>query len=341
MKDVKSMKIIATASHLPEKVVTNFDLEKLVDTSDEWITKRTGIKQRHIATTETTSSMATKVAEDLIKQAQIDAEAIRLIIVATMSPDHTTPSTASVVQGSIGATNAVCFDLAAACSGFVYAMSVADKLAQFYQDGYVLVIGSEKMSRVLDWQDRSTCVLFGDGAGGLLIDVAAKNADNGQLILAEDIRSDGSKCQAIVAGGNHEPNVFTPEAGPEAADSETKETHYMVMAGREVYDFATRTLPKHIAATLHKANITGDELDYLLLHQANSRILEVMARKLKLPGEKIPSNVAECANTSGASIPILLDGLVKANKIRLDGTQTICMSGFGGGLTWGTIVVKI
>lgn len=341
MKDVKSMEIIATASHLPSKVVTNFDLEKIVDTSDEWIQKRTGIVQRRIATVENTRSMATKVAQKLITQANIDVNDIRLIIIATMSPDHTTPSTASEVQGDIGATNAVCFDIAAACSGFVYALSTAEKLARTYTDGHVLVIGSEKMSRIIDWQDRTTCVLFGDGAGGVLIDVAATSDES--FILSEDLRSDGTKGQAIVAGGFPESYVFASktEEALQDDDDNISNKYYMTMAGREVYDFATRTLPKHIQSTLGKAEMTVQALDYVLLHQANSRILDVIAKKLKIDRNKVPSNVAEVANTSAASIPILLDEMVANGEIQLNGSQKISISGFGGGLTWGTIIMKI
>ncbi|MGX7405125.1 beta-ketoacyl-ACP synthase III [Aerococcus urinaehominis] len=325
---MNDMKIIASSAYVPDRVVTNQDLENLVDTSDEWIQKRTGIQERRIAVNQSATEMASQVAKELLADSKIDPDAVKLIICATMSADHSSPSTAAGVQAAIGATNAMCFDLAAACSGFVYSLSVASKILASHDQGYAIVIGVEKMSRIIDWQDRTTCVLFGDGAGGVLLE-----AGSDSFVLAEDLKADGSQGQAILAGGHNAPNPFN--------QLESASDFYMQMDGRAVYDFSTRTVPQQIADVLAGAGKAVDQIDYFVLHQANRRMLKVMARKLGISPDQLPVNLDKYGNTSAASVPILLNELVKEGKIGLDQDQTIVLSGFGGGLTWASMVIKI
>jgi 3-oxoacyl-[acyl-carrier-protein] synthase-3 len=322
-------KITAAAHYTPEQIVTNDDLAKIMDTSDEWITSRTGIRKRHISIDENTSDLASKVGQRLLEQASLSAEALDFIIVATVSPDGNMPSTASLVQANIGAVNAFAFDLTAACSGFVYALAMADKLiaSGAYQNG--LVIGAEVLSKVLDWSDRATSVLFGDGAGGVLVQALSDEP----LILAESLKSDGNRGRSLTSNMT-QPN--SPFSKAKSADDK-----FLKMDGRAIFDFAVRDVPKNILASLEKAGLTTDDIDYLLLHQANSRILDKMARKIKTDRQKFLQNMQDYGNTSAASIPILLSESIAAGTLKLDGSQKIVLTGFGGGLTWGTLVVKI
>lgn len=322
-------KIMAVAHYAPEQVVTNEDLTKVMDTSDEWIKSRTGIEQRHISSNENTSDLATKVGQQLLAQSKLKAEAIDFIIVATISPDASMPSTASLVQAKLGAVNAFAFDLTAACSGFIYALSVADKLmtSGVYKNG--IVIGAEVLSKVVDWSDRATSVLFGDGAGGVLLQSSTKEP----MLLSESLKSDGSRSQSLTS------NLTQPNS-PFSKATQANDL-FLKMDGRAIFDFAVRDVPKNILETLEKAELTSETVDYFLLHQANSRILDKMARKIKADRSKFLQNMQEYGNTSAASIPILLSEAVASGTIKLDGTQKIVLTGFGGGLTWGTLVVKI
>jgi len=260
-------KITATASYVPEKIVTNDDLSNLMDTSDEWIHSRTGTKKRRVAVGENTSDLCIRVAQTLLQDAQLSAESLDFILVATITPDFNTPAVACQVQGAIGAVNAFAFDISAACAGFVYALSMAEKLIRTgAKKG--LVIGGEVLSKVLDWNDRSTAVLFGDGAGGLLLEASSE-----QHLLKESLKADGTRGMSLTSGFRTNENPFSQNAPAYSA--------CMQMIGREIFDFATRD----VVASIN--DLTQDEaIDYFLLHQANSRILDKVARKLKQPREK-------------------------------------------------------
>lgn len=320
-------KISQFAHCVPAHIVTNDDLSQMLDTSDEWIRSRTGILERRISTTETTSQLAIRVAQQLLETSQIPAERLEFILVATVSPDSSMPSTAALVQGAIGASIAIAFDIAAACSGFTFALSTAEKLiaSGAYKCG--LVIGAETMSKLLDWSDRSSAVLFGDGAGGVLLE-----ASTSPHFLAEDLGTDGSQAGCLIAGQVPLSSPFSEKIASSSS---------LIMDGRRVFDFATRRIPQSILSCVERAGIDLTSIDYFFLHQANSRILDKIARKLGLPIEKFPANLMHYGNTSAASIPILLSECVADGRLRCDGSQTILLSGFGGGLTWGTIIVKI
>lgn len=315
-------KITATASYVPEKIVTNDDLSNLMDTSDEWIHSRTGIKRRRVAVGENTSDLCIRVAQTLLQDAQLSAESLDFILVATITPDFNTPAVACQVQGAIGAVNAFAFDISAACAGFVYALSMAEKLIRTgAKKG--LVIGGEVLSKVLDWNDRSTAVLFGDGAGGLLLEASSE-----QHLLKESLKADGTRGMSLTSGFRANENPFSQNAPAYSA--------CMQMIGREIFDFATRD----VVASIN--DLTQNEaIDYFLLHQANSRILDKVARKLKQPREKFLQNMQDYGNTSAASIPLLLDEEIKRGTLSLGSGQKVVFSGFGGGLTWGTMLATL
>lgn len=318
--------IVQSARVVPERVVTNDELATFMDTSDEWIQPRTGIRQRHIVSTEDTSDLAVGVATKLLNQAGLTADQLDFILVGTMSPDTLSPSVAQIVQGKIGATNAFAWDLSAACSGFVYTLSMASALLTTrYQRG--LVIGAEVLSKLVDWDDRSTAVLFGDGAAGVLLE--RTEAETG--LLAESLKTFGERSEFLTAGQQRNANYFAGEL--KAADP------YFKMNGREVYNFATREVPAVLNEALAKASLTPDEIDYYLLHQANGRIVSSFAKRFGQPIEKFPTNMAFYGNTSAASIGILLDELREAGTIKPG--QTIAIAGFGGGLTVGALIIKV
>lgn len=318
--------IVQSARVVPERVVTNDELATFMDTSDEWIQPRTGIRQRHIVSTEDTSDLAIGVATKLLNQAGLTADQLDFILVGTMSPDTLSPSVAQIVQGKIGATNAFAWDLSAACSGFVYTLSMASALLTTrYQRG--LVIGAEVLSKLVDWDDRSTAVLFGDGAAGVLLE--RTEAETG--LLAESLKTFGERSEFLTAGQQRNANYFAGEL--KAADP------YFKMNGREVYNFATREVPAVLNEALAKASLTPDEIDYYLLHQANGRIVSSIAKRFGQPIEKFPTNMAFYGNTSAASIGILLDELRESGTIKPG--QTISIAGFGGGLTVGALIIKV
>ncbi|MFM0779321.1 beta-ketoacyl-ACP synthase III [Streptococcus suis] len=320
-------KISQVAHYLPKKIVTNDDLAQQMDTSDEWIRSRTGIGQRHIVTGETTSDLASQVARKLLEKSQLDASEIDFIIVATITPDASMPSTAAMVQAAIGAKKAFAYDLVAACSGFVFALSTAEKLlaSGVYKRG--LVIGAETLSRSVDWSDRSTAVLFGDGAGGVLLEACEQPS-----FLAEILRTDGSRGASLTAGIDQKETPFS---------TQSRQEPFIQMEGRAIFEFATRDVTATMAELLEQADMTVDCVDYFLLHQANIRILDKMARKLGVAREKFPANMDKYGNTSAASLPILLSECVESGMLRLDGSQTVLMAGFGGGLTWGTLLLQL
>ncbi|MGT2832435.1 beta-ketoacyl-ACP synthase III [Streptococcus halotolerans] len=319
-------KISQVAHYAPENIVTNNELSQILDTSDEWITSRTGIKQRHLSQTEQTSDLATKVAQSLLEKSALNAEELDFIIVATMTPDSNMPSVAAKVQGNIGAGKAFAFDVTAACSGFVFALATAEKFiaSGAYHKG--LVIGAEVMSKVLDWTDRSTAVIFGDGAGGVLLETSDQ-----RHFLAESLNTKGSQWESLQSGTRSLVSPFSQLI--------EQESSYLKMDGRAVFDFTIKTVSKSIAQLLDNHNDL--KIDYFLLHQANVRILDKMARKISVDRDKFLANIQDYGNTSGASIPILLSESVERGLITLDGSQTVFLSAFGGGLTWGNLIVKI
>ena len=314
------VQVIATSSYLPTSVITNDDWAKRVDTSDEWIVKRTGIKTRYWAKEQTTSDLATIAAKRLVEKSNISPESIEFIIVATMTPDAASPSCASLVQGAIGATNAFAFDISAACSGFVFALSTGLKMLEHGQRKYGIVIGAETMLSSLDWEDRSTAILFGDGAGAVLL-----QKDEEPFLLAETLQNDGQKSEALVAG--------------KRMTNQTLST--MTMDGRGVYELVSKTVPVNIQETLQKAGYTADDIDLYLLHQANRRLVEQVAKKLKQPIEKFPMNIDHVGNTSAGSIPILLNELVENGTLKIGKNTKLLLSGFGGGLAWGSITITL
>ncbi len=320
-------KISQVAHYAPSQVISNDDLSLIMDTSDEWISSRTGIKRRHISKNESTSDLATEVAKQLLEKSDYEASQLDFILVATITPDSMMPSTAAIVQANIGAVNAFAFDLTAACSGFVFALATAEKLiaSGAYQRG--LVIGAETLSKTIDWTDRSTAVLFGDGAGGVLLE-----ADSEKHFLAESLNTDGRRGQGLTSG-------YTGLSSPYSR--ENVDAKFLKMDGRAIFDFAIRDVSKSISELIEESSLSLDDIEYYLLHQANSRILDKMAKKMKVDRQKFPANMMEYGNTSAASIPILLSECVEKGIIKLDGSQTILLSGFGGGLTWGTLIVKI
>jgi 3-oxoacyl-[acyl-carrier-protein] synthase-3 len=314
-------KITATGSYVPSKIVTNFDLSKDVDTSDEWIVERTGIKQRHIADkSELTSDLAFKASQNLLENCKIKVEEIDMIIVATTSPDLTFPSTACILQNKLKAHKAFCFDVQAVCSGFVYAISVANNFIQNGSAKKVLVVGSETLSRIVDWSDRNTCVLFGDGAGAVMLEASTEENCG---IISYSLHSDGSLTDILKTTGG---SSFNQKAG------------FIEMSGREVFKHAVDKMANSVIETLEKVNLKVEDIDLLIPHQANLRILNSVATRLKIPLEKVIITVENHANTSAASIPLALDFANKNNKIKKG--DLIVLEALGGGLTWGSIALR-
>ena len=322
-------KIIGTGSYVPKKVVSNKMLESLMDTNDEWIKTRTGIEKRRISEEENTSVLCGKAAQSILDKAGVAAEEIDLIIVATMSPDYLSPSTACLVQDFLGAKQGMAFDISAACSGFIYALSVAEKMLQSGGFRYALVLGGEVMSKIINWEDRSTAVLFGDGAGGVLLE----RTDHEGSFLGEDIHADGSRGLALTTGSLAVQN-------PYSSQKELNDV-FLKMEGRAIFDFAIRSVPQSIRTVAEAANLSLSDITRIIPHQANSRIIQAIAKKLKIPNEQFALNIANYGNTSAASIPILLDELVTAGELTLGTKEKIILTGFGGGLTWGSMLIQL
>lgn len=316
-------RIIGTGSAVPEQIVTNEDLSKIVETSDEWISSRSGIKERRVAKEETTTSLAILAGKRALENAGIASEEIEVIIVATCTPDCFFPNTACQVQEAIGAKHAVAFDLSAACSGFLFALSTAQAYIKggIYQKA--LIIGAETMSKMIDWSDRSTCVLFGDGAGAAVVSAE----ETGVLELVQ--KSDGTGKGVLSCKARETRNLLNHE-------SETKE--YLYMEGQPVFKFAVKTVPECVEEVLKKAEVKKEEIRYYILHQANSRIIQSVAKRLKEPEEKFPMNLSLYGNTSAASIPILLDEMNRNGM--LNRGDKLVLSGFGAGLTWGAVLLE-
>ena len=324
----KAVGILGLGCYVPEKVLTNHDLEKIVETSDEWIVERTGIKNRHIAAEgEATSDMSVIAAERALADAGVSPEEIELVIVATASADHAFPSTACLVQDRIGAKNAAAFDLSAGCSGFVYSLGVASQMVKSGLYKKALIVGAETLSRIMNWEDRNTCVLFGDGAGAAVIG----EVEEGLGVLGIDLGSDGS-------GGKY---LFQPAGGsrkPASHETVDAKEHFIHMNGNEVFKFAIQIMGKTAKRALANAGLEPADVDLLVPHQANIRIINSAAKRLKMPMEKVWVNVDKYGNTSAASIPIALCEAQEQGMMKKG--DTVLLVGFGAGLTWTSIVLK-
>jgi len=317
------MKIIGTGSYLPQNILTNEALEKLVDTNDAWITSRTGIKNRHLVKGENTSDLATKAALLATQKAGIQVNDIGLIIVATSTPDTFIPGVSHQVLKNLGIKKAMAFDVNAACTGFVYGLDVATSLMQAHGFEYALVIGAEVMSKLIDWHDRNTCVLFGDGAGAVVI----AHRNNGLLYASCTTIPD--EADTLVSGGLAVKNPLCTEIQNDV---------FLKMKGQEVFKFAVSKVGESIKEALTQTKLTVHEVDHFILHQANSRILDYVAKKLQIPIEKFYSTIAHTGNTSAASIPIVLDEMNQKGLLEKD--MKLVLTGFGAGLTYGTIILK-
>ncbi|SDF10767.1 MULTISPECIES: beta-ketoacyl-ACP synthase III [Thalassobaculum] len=320
---MKRSLMIATGSYLPERVVSNEELSTWVDTSDDWIRQRTGIRQRHLAGEgELTSDLAIKAARNALDMAGLEGEDIDLIIVATTTPDDTFPATATKVQKALGALNGAAFDVQAVCAGFVYALAVADNFLKAGQARTALVIGAETFSRLLDWEDRTTCVLFGDGAGAVLLR-ATEAAGDGWGVLSTHLHSDG-----------RERDILYVDGGPSA----TKTVGHVRMNGKEVFRHAVSKLSSVIDESLDANGLSASDVDWLIPHQANRRIIDAMANRMKMPAEKVVVSIERHANTSAASVPLALDEAVRDGRVRPG--DLLLLEAIGGGLAWGAGLVR-
>ncbi|MDN4066796.1 beta-ketoacyl-ACP synthase III [Paenibacillus vini] len=327
MMSLRSIGIVGFGKYVPEKVLTNADLEKMVETNDEWIVSRTGIRERHIAAPEqATSDLAYEAAVRALESAGMAAEDLELIIVATVTPDMTFPSTACILQDKLGAKKAAAFDLSAACSGFVYSMATANGFLQTGMYNNALIIGADTLSRITDYTDRNTCVLFGDGAGAVVLG----EVPQGRGFLSFDLGAEGAggPLLKLEGGGSRLP-----------ASQETVQggKHFIYMNGREVFKFAVRVMGTATEEVLRKAGKTKEDIDLFVPHQANIRIIQSAMQRLDLPEEKCVINVDKYANTSAASIPLAL--VEAAEEGRIKEGDTVLLVGFGGGLTWGASVL--
>ena len=315
-------RIVGSGSALPARCVSNAELAQTVDTSDEWIVERTGIRQRYFAgDDETTGTLATAAARAALNDAGVEASEIGLIVLATATPDNTFPATATTVQDALGCNGGIAFDVQAVCSGFLYALATADSMLRTGMARKALVIGAETFSRILDWEDRTTCVLFGDGAGAVVLE-AAEESERG--ILATELHADGAHRDLLYVDG-----------GP----STTGEVGKLRMKGREVFRHAVVNLSSVLQEVLEKAGIAADEIDWVVPHQANSRILDATARKLGIDPERIVVTVSEHANTSAASVPLAFDTARKDGRIRAG--DLVMFEAMGGGFTWGAALARI
>lgn len=320
--------IIGMGQAYPDGVLTNADLEKLVDTNDEWITTRTGIKRRHkAAESEYTSQFGSKAAMQAIERAGLRPEDIDIIVCATTTPDQIMPSTGALIQAQIGAINAAGMDVFAACSGFIYGITMVESMIRTAQIKYALVIGAEVLTKYVDYTDRGTCVIFGDGAGAAVLGPV----DEGKGILATKIKSDG----------RYEEQLYCPGGGTKLGTThETIENrdHFFKMKGNELFKVAVRSMAEISAEMLEKAGYGVDDIDIVIPHQANQRITDAVASRLGVPEEKVYSNIAEMGNTSSASIPIAMDECIQSGKIK-EGSLVL-LTAFGGGVTWGGTVIR-
>ncbi len=316
-------RIMATGSYLPEKVLTNADLEKIVDTTDQWIIERTGIKQRHIvADHQTTCDLAEAAARNAIEAADIDPQTIDLIIVATTTPDRVFPSTACLLQQRLDIHSCPAFDIQAVCTGFIYALDIADKYIKTGVAKRVLVVGAESLSKIVDWTDRTTCVLFADGAGAVILEASEEAG-----ILSSHIHANGSYAELLTTNGG------VSETNPEGLDAV-----HIQMKGNEVFKVAVNTLGRIVDETLEANNMQKSDIDWLVPHQANIRIINATARKLKMSTDHVVITVQNHGNTSAASVPLALDTAVRDGRIKRG--EILLLEAFGGGFTWGSALLK-
>lgn len=320
--------ISGIGSYLPEKILTNDDLAKIVDTSHDWIVERTGIHERRIVEDHiATSDIGTIAAKNALEDANVKPEEIDLIILATVSADYALPSTACVIQKNIGATKAAAFDINAGCSGFVYGLSMGESFIKSGMYKKVLVIGAEALSKIVDWEDRNTCILFGDGAGACVLEECEEDFG----IMSSELGSDGTNGDVLIqkAGGSRL---------PASIDTVENRLHFIDMDGKEVFKFAVRVMEKASLNALEKANLELEDLDFLVPHQANIRIIDSAAKRLKLEKDKVCINLNKYGNMSSASVPVALDEAVKSNKIQKG--DNILLVAFGAGLTWASMTIK-
>jgi 3-oxoacyl-[acyl-carrier-protein] synthase-3 len=317
-------RIVGTGSYLPENVMTNHDLEKIVDTSDQWIRERTGIEQRHIAADdETTVDLAEKASRNAIEAAGIDPSEIDLIVFATSTPDKIFPSSACILQGRLDIHGCPAFDIQAVCTGFIYALSVAEKFIKTGSARTALVVGAEVFSRILNWQDRGTCVLFGDGAGAVVL-----QASDDTGILSSHIHADGK----------YENLLWVPHGVGDGYDQVKEGKAFVEMRGNEVFKMAVNTLGRIVDETLAANNMQKSDIDWLVPHQANNRIIAATARKLKMSMDQVVVTVNKHGNTSAASVPLALDVAVRDGRIKRG--ELLMLEAFGGGFTWGSVLVR-
>ena len=317
-------RIAGTGSYLPEKVLTNQDLEKMVDTSDEWIQSRTGIRERHIAAEgETTSDLGYHAALRALEAAGIEASQLDMIVVGTTTPDLIFPSTACLIQAKLGVSGCPAFDVNAACSGFVFALSVADKFIRSGDARHVLVIGAETLTRIVDWKDRTTCVLFGDGAGAVVL-----KADDATGILSTHLHSDGSKKELL----------WNPVGVSVGFGEGENACGAINMKGNDVFKYAVKALDSVVDETLEANGLTKADLDWLIPHQANLRIIEATAKRLEMSMEQVVVTVDQHGNTSSASVPMALDHAIRSGRVQRD--QLLLLEAFGGGFTWGSALLR-
>jgi 3-oxoacyl-[acyl-carrier-protein] synthase-3 len=322
---LRRARILGSGSALPKRVVTNAELAAQVDTSNEWIVERTGIHQRYIAGEgETTSSLAIEAARAALNNANVDAKSIDLIVLATATPDNTFPATATKVQHALGCNGGIAFDVAAVCSGFLYALTTADSLIRAGNASKALVIGAETFSRILDWEDRTTCVLFGDGAGAVVLEAVDNPAAGEPAILTSKLHADGAQHDLLYVDG-----------GP----STTQTVGHLRMKGREVFRHAVVNLASVLAETVEDAGVSVSDIDWVVPHQANARILDATARKMGIAAEKVIVTVDQHANTSAASVPLALDVARRDGRIKQG--DLILLEAMGGGFTWGASLVQM
>jgi 3-oxoacyl-[acyl-carrier-protein] synthase-3 len=316
--------VAGCGAYLPERIITNRELADRLDTSDEWIRQRTGIGERRVAASgELTSDLAFRAAQRALASAGMNGNDLDLVVLATATPDNTFPATAAKVQARLGMVRGAAFDVQAVCAGFIFALSVADNALRLGQARTALVIGAETFSRILDWEDRGTCVLFGDGAGALVLKSVSHSSPNGRFILSNHLHSDGRHYDILYVDG-----------GP----SSTRASGFLRMQGREVFRQAVQHLSEVIDETLRANNLTGADIDWLVPHQANSRIIDAMGRKLGLSPNKIVMTIERHANTSAASIPLALEAAVDDGRIKPG--HLVLMEALGGGLSWGASLVR-
>lgn len=336
---MSEVKLLGTGACVPERIVTNDDLAALVDTNDEWIRSRTGICRRHIVTKETLTSMSVEAAKRALCRAGLEAKALDMIIVATLTPDEPLPNASCAVQKALGAHRAFCFDLSAACSGFVYACGCAAMYIKGGAAKNVLVIGAEVLSKIVDWSDRKTCILFGDGAGAAIF-----GASDEPGFLGMDMGTDGERGYTLTMFEREMDNPFMTEEEKNNVNMEAdgsgslkERSRYVYMDGPEVFKFAVKQVPESIHKLLGAKGLSVGDIDHFVLHQANYRIIESVAKRLRVSLDKFIMTIDEYGNTSAASVPLALDELMRSGRVKPG--DKIMISGFGGGLTWGSVLL--